>query len=838
MDQQLVSKFLTSDSDEIADLKANLSLLERFVELVQEIESLPNNSKRFYEESRSLYQTTILKHDIADLEKLLSKFFGAPVKPSGKPLPRKLRKSSVVKYLGGLEKDQSLFQIELKTGQFYGALWPWRRNKSKIEIHLGYCSDWMTDEDYQQLEELVHQTISDGAFKQMDAGIGGQIHGISLPSFLQMAEMEKSSFTLRVTSRNRVGQLHLNDGTLLTAQLDELTGREAAYRIISWDDVSIDIEPPNASVQDEIKQPLMHVLMESLKLKDEATFPQEAPPQPKGRPVSKRRPAPPKASKASKASKRLVRLERAPTPQVPRKRRSFLTLVAIGVGAFAILAGIAVGYLNFVENRRSSDGYSKVIAKVKETESLGTKLELLQAYLKKSHNPTYDPVIQSRIQDLQKQIEQRDFDKITLAVSALPLDEHYEEKAIALYGEFLDKYPHSDKTEQINKSVEGIKNLLDQYYYEELKRAARLDFNKRLATYRRYLDKFPEGTYKKDVQVLIHEMGEKYMTYLQEEAGQCEQKRHWGPCIEHCDNFIKAYAGMTLSQKVLQLKKSLEDQRDLFQLRRQAEEGGGGVQKAYDIYKTYLDEHPESTQRQAIEKELAQLGRKMNARQKWLNVRSYATNPAHALSRRTASVDRYLRENISSPYAGEAQSLLARLEEEHLELQQKSRLQAQAQNEQARIRQLKEKQARQQLRIRRIQTDMESRLKASPRYHSNGDGTFKDLSTGLTWCLLDSHQELGSCVNFDAAVKYVQELRRGGYSTWRMPSASELASLYKQAPYFPDSGAKWYWSGETAVKGYHSVAQVVSSQHVSVFRREQRDLTECGSVRAVLELTH
>jgi Domain of unknown function (DUF4388) len=681
MDQQLVSKFLTSDSDEIADIKANLRLLERFIELVQEIESLPNNSKRFYEESRSLYQTTILKSDITDLEKLLSKLFGAPVKPSGKPLPRKLRKSSVVKYLGGLEKNQSLFLTELKTGQFYGALWPWRRNKSKIEIHLGYCSDWMTDADYLQLEELVHQCISDRAFKQMDAGIGGQIHGISLPSFLQMAEMEKSSFTLRVTSRNRVGQLHLNDGTLLTAQLDELTGREAAYRIISWDDVSIDIEPLNASVQDEIKQPLMHVLMESLKLKDEGTFPQEAPPQPKGRPASKRRPPPPKPSK------RLVRLERAPTPQVPQKRRSFLTLVAIGVGAFAILAGIAVGYLNFVESRRSSDGYSKVIAQVKETENLETKIELLQAYLKRRHNPTHDPVIQSRIQDLQKQIEQRDFDKITLAVSALPLDEHYEEKAIALYGEFLEKYPHSDKTEQINKSVEGIKNLLDQYYYEELKRAARLDFNKRLATYRRYLDKFPAGTYKKDVQVLIHEMGEKYMTYLQNEAGECDQKRHWGPCIEHCENFIKAYTGMTLSQKALQLKKSLEDQRDLFQLRRQAGEGGVSTQKAYNIYKTYLDEHPESTQRQAIEKELAQLGQKLNARQKWLTVQSFATNPAHALSQRTATVDRYLRENSSSPYAGEAQSLLARLAEEHLELQQQSRLQAQAQNEQARIRQ-------------------------------------------------------------------------------------------------------------------------------------------------------
>ena len=829
MDQNLIARFLTSDSDEIAEIKANLKLLESFIELIQEIEGLPDNHKRFYEESRSLYQATVTKHTIADLEKLLAKFFHAPVKPAGKPLPRKLRKSSVVTYLGGIEKDQSLFIVELKTGQFYGALWPWRRNKSKIELHLGYCSDWMTDEDYQQLENLVYQSMSDYAFEKMDAGIGGQIHGISLPSFLQMAEMEKSSFTLRVTSRNRVGQLHLNDGNLQAAQVDDLAGREAAYRIISWDDVSIDIEPLKASIEDEIKQPLMHVLMESLKIKDESSYTQDAPPQPKGRPAGKRRPAP------AKPSKRLVRLERAPSPQAPVKKRSILSLIAIGVGVFAILAAAVVSYFHFVVDRQLKDGFSKLMARVEKVDAPENKLALFQGYLQKHHDPSQDAVIHSRIQELEKQIEQNDFDKITLAVSALPLDEHYEEKAIDLYGRFLDKYPQSEKKDVINKSVEEIKNLLDQYYYEELKRAARLDFNKRLTTYRQYLEKFPDGTYKEDVRTLIREMGDKYLSYLESETGQCEQTRQWQTCIDHCDNFIKAFEGMTLSQKALQLKKQLEDQRDLFQLRSRAEEDGLSAQKIYDMYKTYLDEHPHSSQRQAIEKEMAQAGRQMNARQKWLAVQSYATNPGHALSRRIAKVDAYLRANISGTFARDAQSLLERLEDEHLDMQRQSKLQAKIKGEQARMERQKQEQARQQLRIRGVQAELESRLKASTRFHSNGDGTFKDLTTGLTWCLLDSYQQMGGCVTFDDAVKYVQGLRSGGHSAWRLPSAGELASLYKQEPYFPDSGAQWYWSGETAVKGYHSVAQVVSAEHEPVFRREQRTLTECGSARAVLE---
>ena len=830
MDQQIIAKFLTSDSDEITELKTNLKLLERFIELIKEIESLPDNHKRFYEESRSLYQATITKHSITDLEKLLSKFFRAPVKPSGKALPRKLRKSSVVTYLGGIEKDQALFIVELKTGQFYGALWPWRRNKNKIEVHLGYCSDWMTDEDYQQMENLVHQCISDHTFEQMNTGIGGQIHGISLPSFLQMAEMEKSSFTLRVTSLNRVGQLHLNEGNLLAAQMDDISGREAAYRIISWDDVSIDIEPAKATVEDEIKQPLMHVLMESLKIKDETSFSRDEPPQPKGRPVGRGRSRPVPA----KPSKRLVRLERAPTPQAPAKKKSFLSFIAICVSAVAILIAIGAGYFYFKESRNSTDGYDNMIAKAEKISDPKSKLELLQAYLKEHHEPSRDAMLQSRIMELQKQIEKSDFDKITLSVSALPLDEHYEEKAIDLYSQFLEKYPQSDKKKEINKSVAEIKNLLDQYYYEELKRAARLDFNKRLTSYRQYLEKFPDGTFKNDVRTLIQEMGEKYLTYLESETEQCEQKRQWETCIEHCDNFLKAFEGMALSQKALQLKAGLEDQRDLFRMRRRAETGGLNTQQIYEMYKNYLDDHPDSSQRLAIKKELDQVGRQLNARQKWTAVQSYATNRGHTLNQRVAKVDGYLRDNISGAYAADAQSLLDQLEEERLDLKRQSQLQAKYQDEQARLQRLKEEQARRELRISSFQAELESRLKASTRFHSNGDGTFRDLTTGLTWCLLDSYQELGGCVTFNDALKYVQELHRGGHSAWRLPSANELASLYKQAPYFPDSGAQWYWSGETAVKGYHSVAQVVSAEHEPVFRRQQRVLTECGNARAVL----
>lgn len=829
MDQQLVDEILTSDSDEVSDLKANANVLGGFIDLIREVAALPNISNRFYENSRSLYQTTAVGYDIANLEKVLSKFFGAAVKPADKSLARKLRKSSVVKFLGGIQKDQSLFTVDLKTGHFYGALWPWRRNKAKIEIHLGYCSDWMTDEDYQQLEILIHQSVSRGAFEQMDANIGGQIHGISLPSFLQMAEMEKSSFTLRVTSRHRVGELHLSEGNLLAAELDDFAGSDAAFRIISWDDASIDIEPLNESKPQEINMPLMHVLMESLKLKDEAAIPQEKPPpQPHGRPQPNRRPA------KEKPSKRLVRLKRAQGPRVQRKRPRVLTMLGVGVGVFAVIAVIAVATFHYMENRRVSDGYAELITQVDKTNSFEQQISLLSTYLEENPQSTYGSTINTRIREIQQKIEDRVFEKATLDVSGLSVDEHYEVKAIKIFSEFLDRYPNSRHTGKINRSIAEIKDLLDQYYYEELRRAARLDFSKRLEAYRKYLGQFPDGKYKDDVGILIKEMGEKYLSYLHEESKECEKNKRWDSCIEHCNNFIEAYSGLGLSQGAIELKSQLEDKRDFIQLLSGAEEAGKDYQKAHRQFKRYLADNPKTTQRKNIEKELVRLSQQTKLQRRWVAVKTYAADPRKKLSSRIKTVDNYIRKNINGVFSGDAQSLLQELQQERQVSARRLQIEAQKKSEQAHIqRQIAERERRER-RMLKMQALMETKLNGSSRYRSNGDGTFTDMTSGLTWAILDSHQELNGCLAYGEARKYLQSLRLGGHRGWRLPTAYELAGIIKKAPYFPPSGAKWYWSSETAVKGYHSVADVVTAERRSIFQREQRALTECGSVWAIL----
>lgn len=827
MDQQLVDQTLTGDSDEIADLKLNISILEGFIELARQLEILPDTNKRFYEESRSLYQATCTGRSISDLEALLSKFFGPPVKPAGKALPRKLRKNASVKYLGGIEKDQSLFLLPLNTGEFYGALWPWRRNKAKIEIHMGYCSDWMSDAHYQQLDTLVKRSLSHSAFQHMDAQVGGQIRGIGLPSFLQMAELEQSTFTLRITSAGRVGQLHVAEGQLVAAETSHWTGREAAYRIISWDDASIEIEPADPSRKNEINQPLMHMLMESLKLKDEITSSAEAPPAPPEPKARRPKPA------GSKPAKRLVRLERPPEPRPPRRRIRLLTAFVFLLGALVILGSGAVVGLYVMQHRTTADRYAQLLVQVDQTESLERQRSLLESYLADNPESPHAPDIQSRINEIKAGIEARDFEQTTLEVSSLPVDESYEEKALALYTAFLEKYPDSRYAGRINTAIGEIKNLLDQFYYEELRRAARLDYTQRLTVYRQYLDRFPDGRYQADVNFLILQMGEQYLDFLKTEDERCDQQKRWEPCIQRYQLFIESHEGIALAAEAQRRMNALKDKADLARLRKVAEESGTNLGAAVTAYERYLAENPATTQKQAIEAELSALRSDLQSHLRWTAVEQYATDSRHNVLERIQRLERYLQDNRSSRHAPEAQSLLNELASQRQQALRQRQSEMRRQEDETRRQQEQARMAEQQRRVQQLQAEVERRLSGSARYRSNGDGTVTDGTTGLIWTLLDSQQTRGNCMDYASTRQYVQSLRTGGYGDWRMPSANELAALYKQTPYFPGAGAEWYWTAEAYVRGHHAVADVVTTRAESVFIRENRSQDACGAVRAV-----
>ena len=106
-------------------------------------------------------------------------------------------------------------------------------------------------------------------FTELHIDYGGQVRGLSLPSFLQMIELEERNCTLQISTKGDIGRMNIVKGELVAAKVGPWSGESAALLILAWENVLIDIDYSFKEVKREITKPLMALLLESRRLVDE-----------------------------------------------------------------------------------------------------------------------------------------------------------------------------------------------------------------------------------------------------------------------------------------------------------------------------------------------------------------------------------------------------------------------------------------------------------------------------------------------------------------------------------------------------------------------------------------
>lgn len=115
------------------------------------------------------------------------------------------------------------------------------------------------------LGKIIMSTLQ----KEADGGI---MHKVSPTVFLQLMEMEAKTCTIRILDKNsgKGGILYFRDGSLLDARVGEMQGIEAAYRVFTWDDVTIFIQNECPDRLNVINSDLQPIIMKAVGMKDEA----------------------------------------------------------------------------------------------------------------------------------------------------------------------------------------------------------------------------------------------------------------------------------------------------------------------------------------------------------------------------------------------------------------------------------------------------------------------------------------------------------------------------------------------------------------------------------------
>ncbi len=109
---------------------------------------------------------------------------------------------------------------------------------------------------------------------------GGSLTCISVSNFIQLIHMEEKTCVVEVHNENKQrGFLYFNRGELYDATLDNHVGEKACYEMVAWDNVQLYLKDhPRKKARKRINQGVMSLVLEGLRLKDEAAARMGQPP--------------------------------------------------------------------------------------------------------------------------------------------------------------------------------------------------------------------------------------------------------------------------------------------------------------------------------------------------------------------------------------------------------------------------------------------------------------------------------------------------------------------------------------------------------------------------------
>jgi len=453
----------------------------------------------------------------------------------------------------------------------------------------------------------------------VDAGVGGQLQGISLDSFLQMVQMEKTTCTLKVVSGKKEGLLYILNGDLISAETRDLQNMDAACAIISWDDTVIEIDNTCTKTENEINQPLMHVLMEGLKLKDEKKA--EEPDDGIERTVPSDMPAAAPESEedqedqqeeddAEQATGRDLSKEGEEFElHVAPKKEGGLPKVPIILGVVVIAAAIAYFALFSTGTQSLDQIYQDTLAQVDLTDDTNKQIRLLTEFLNTAGDDSeWSQAARVKITELKTMQANAAYVAVSSQAEVLAEAKEYA-RAVDLYRKHLQSFPGSPNAGEIKATISKLDDLAEKTDYAAVKAATASGSINRIDAYRRYLQHHPKGQQVEAVKKLITAMEGEYFAYTEKQIAKSAMTEEWAKCTRQVEKFSEIYPDSPKTEKLKKYLPLFEKNRlefvDYAKAVKKAQAAGTDYAQAHRLLSDYLQSFPNTHLAAKVEEQIA-----------------------------------------------------------------------------------------------------------------------------------------------------------------------------------------------------------------------------------------
>lgn len=456
------------------------------------------------------------------------------------------------------------------------------------------------------------------------AAVGGQIQGISIDSFLQMVQMEKTTCTLKVFSEEDVGFIYILKGVLIAAEVGALSGPDAAYEIISWSNSIIEIENVCERSEDEIKQPLMTILMEGLRLRDERqstggqaklmdTQSRKAPPRP-SEPQAPQPPAsdaPTNQTEDAVAEVKSASVRETPEftfPKAPKRKASLSKIVLILIAAIA--AGAAA--YHFMGLSGGKKQYQTLQSQLRQATSPMEKVDLLEAYLETGPTGEHAAEAADQLASLKRAMDE---DHLAAAAkTAATLKNRGDlDGAYAVLSKYLAENPKSTARRHAETEMATLKTLMADTDFEALTRDTANMGPERLNRYDDFLKAYPDSAHEKAVRERIAGMEKEYVDYFETQLAIATHEENWLRGETLVRRFVRLYPDHPRTPIFKKLtpvfEKNQVQKADFERLMADAQAKGSDYTAAGAVLTQYLSAYPDTYLRDRITAQIARYQR-------------------------------------------------------------------------------------------------------------------------------------------------------------------------------------------------------------------------------------
>jgi hypothetical protein len=532
--------------------------------------------------------------------------------------------------------------------------------------------------------------------------------------------------------------------------------------------------------------------------------------------------------------------EEVATYKPPLKSRVYrmFTIAAVLV---AIVFGGLFGYKYYI----GRNSYDRMIAQIKTQKELGIMKSILTNYIstQKDDNRYVNDAL-TKINDVDMLID------VEKKLAGLSLDDSYRTRAEGLYKEFLNDRKDSFLSDYVQKKLDEIPKTIEAYDFKKISTLSTNNRTLKMKAYKEFLTNHPDSKNTQAVKNLIAALSDEFYSDLSKNITVCTTSGNWDRCIELSSDFVTYFGDDPRANEVSLMRDKIKERAAFVNLKRKA--STLNFTDAKKLYNDFIQNNPETTLNREIRDEIIKLNRNIELQERWSEVRNYCMNPQVETYMKMKELKEFIDRDSDGMFKRESGAMMRDLKNEervgrdrmaqvYAERQERDRV-SQLQAERERINAEREKSSRMEAKRsahdRKLAGEaqrLSKQFDRSGRFRMYADKTVTDTRTGLMWTMVDSYSSEGECMDFDQAREYIRNLNYGGYTDWRMPDGSELAVLYNSKPYFPSSGAKWYWTSRSSSDAWGSDdrAIVFFPDKKDEFVKIMKDKSDCGYVHPV-----